>query len=216
MRQLSTNVVPENTTRNSNTGLAEKATWLWSPLLLCVFIVFIDQLSKYLVETNIGRNTKYGEIIDLFNGFLWIVKVYNKGIAFSLASDTDWWIRLIIVYTVPLLLVIFLFKIIIYSNFDASFRWYASLVAGGGVGNLIDRFFREEGVVDFISINTYGIFGISRWATFNFADVAVVIGMVLWMITLLKGQKSQAMSQQESASTSESTQESQDAEKNKL
>ena len=188
MPPLSTNVAVNKKNGNDSIFTYKKATWLWSPLLLLVLTVIIDQWSKYLVVLNIGVNTKYGEIIDLFNGFIWIVKVYNKGIAFSIASDTYWWIRLIVVYTIPLLLVLFLIKIIVYSKVEIPFRWYASFVAGGGIGNLIDRLFREEGVVDFISVNTYNIFGISRWATFNFADVSVVIGMILWVFSLFRRQ----------------------------
>jgi signal peptidase II len=56
------------------------------------------------------------------------------------------------------------------------------LVAGGAVGNLIDRIRSPAGVVDFIDI---GI-GFHRWPTFNVADMAVTTGAfllawVLWM-----------------------------------
>ena len=40
---------------------------------------------------------------------------------------------------------------------------------------MIDRFFRAEGVVDFIDVKFYGLFGLERWPTFNIADASVVI-----------------------------------------
>jgi signal peptidase II len=57
-----------------------------------------------------------------------------------------------------------------------------ALVAGGAVGNLVDRIRSAAGVVDFIDV---GI-GFHRWPTFNVADMAVTTGAfllawVLWM-----------------------------------
>ena len=56
-------------------------------------------------------------------------------------------------------------------------------IVGGGIGNLIDRFFRPEGVVDFIDVKFYGLFGMERWPTFNVADSAVVVCGILLIIS---------------------------------
>ena len=61
-----------------------------------------------------------------------------------------------------------------------------SLILGGAIGNLIDRsaiFFSKhyEGVVDFIDV---GI-GASRWYTFNIADSAVTVGILLYLVHTL-------------------------------
>jgi signal peptidase II len=53
--------------------------------------------------------------------------------------------------------------------------WAAAGIIGGGIGNIIDRIFRPDGVVDFISVKIYGLFGFERWPTFNIADSSVVI-----------------------------------------
>lgn len=50
------------------------------------------------------------------------------------------------------------------------------LIAGGGAGNLVDRLFRPPGpgrgeVIDFIDL--------SFWPTFNLADSAIVVGVIL-------------------------------------
>lgn len=188
MRRLSTNIDLQNANNKNDrsqkmhSNQAQNNTLFLLPLFLFVSVVLVDQASKYLIVMNIGEGSRYGEIIRLFDGFIWIVKVYNKGIAFSLASNSVSLLRLLIVYLIPLVLVFYLLKIVVYSYYDTQYRWYAALVAGGGVGNLIDRIFREEGVVDFISVNTYNIFNISRWPTFNFADMAVIAGMFLWLL----------------------------------
>ena len=56
-------------------------------------------------------------------------------------------------------------------------------ICGGGFGNLIDRFFRSEGVIDFIDVKFYGLFGLERWPTFNIADSAVVVCGILLLIS---------------------------------
>lgn len=57
----------------------------------------------------------------------------------------------------------------------------AALVAGGASGNLLDRFFRPGGVVDFVD------FGF--WPAFNVADSAITIGAVIILLTGLRERK---------------------------
>ena len=64
-------------------------------------------------------------------------------------------------------------------------RWAIMGIVGGGFGNLIDRIFRAEGVVDFIDIKFYGLFGLQRWPTFNIADSAVVICGIILVISFI-------------------------------
>ena len=58
-------------------------------------------------------------------------------------------------------------------------------IVGGGLGNLIDRFFRPAGVVDFIDVKFYGLFGLDRWPTFNVADAAVVVCGILMVVSFI-------------------------------
>ena len=64
-------------------------------------------------------------------------------------------------------------------------RWAICGVVGGGIGNIIDRIFRVEGVIDFIDVKFYGIFGLQRWPTFNVADMAVVICGIMLIISFV-------------------------------
>lgn len=51
-----------------------------------------------------------------------------------------------------------------------------SFILGGGIGNVIDRLFRDQGhVVDFMFMD----FGFARTGVFNVADIAIVIGFLL-------------------------------------
>jgi signal peptidase II len=91
---------------------------------------------------------------------------------------------ILIVLPAVLVSVIFLYYFL-GKDLSALQRWALCGIAGGGVGNLIDRVFRPEGVVDFISIKFYGIFGYDRWPTFNIADSAVVVCTILFVIATI-------------------------------
>ena len=56
-----------------------------------------------------------------------------------------------------------------------------ALVCGGAIGNLIDRVASAKGVIDFIDV---GVSEITRWPTFNVADMAVSFGAFLlaWVL----------------------------------
>ncbi|HKJ85116.1 MAG TPA: signal peptidase II, partial [Spirochaetia bacterium] len=64
-------------------------------------------------------------------------------------------------------------------------RWAIAGIIAGGIGNVIDRIFRPAGVVDFLDVKFYGLFGLERWPTFNVADSSVVVCGILLMISVL-------------------------------
>jgi signal peptidase II len=54
-----------------------------------------------------------------------------------------------------------------------------SLLAGGGVGNLIDRIFNNGAVVDFVRLRI----GCVRTGVFNLADVAIMVGVAMLLVS---------------------------------
>lgn len=153
------------------------------PLILFASVIIIDQLTKFLIVKNIPLY-KVGAVF--FGDLLRIIHVNNPGIAFSIGQGWSIAIRGILFRVIPLLVIIMV--IIIYfrnDTFTNLQRWAIMGIAGGGIGNLIDRFFRPEGVVDFIDIKFFGIFGLDRWPTFNVADSAVVVCGILLVISFI-------------------------------
>ena len=54
-----------------------------------------------------------------------------------------------------------------------------TLIVSGGIGNIIDRLFRGGKVVDYFDVK------FMKFAIFNFADVCVVIGVILLLIQII-------------------------------
>jgi len=153
------------------------------PFSLTAFIIIVDQILKAII-VKIKPDT--GLIKDVFNnGFLWIYHVRNKAIAFSLGENLPEGFRPVMFVIVPVLVLGFLVWYYFTSNeFTLVQRWAVAGIIGGGIGNIIDRVFRSDGVVDFISVNIYGLLGMQRWPTFNIADSSVVICCLLLLVTM--------------------------------
>ena len=95
-------------------------------------------------------------------------------------------LRTILFSFVPLIVIVFVF-IIYFRNKDFTQlqRWSICGILGGGLGNLIDRFFRPDGVVDFIDCYFPIYFKTKRWPTFNVADSAVVVCGILFVVAFI-------------------------------
>ncbi|MCB0052448.1 MAG: signal peptidase II, partial [Caldilinea sp.] len=63
-----------------------------------------------------------------------------------------------------------------------------ALLLGGGIGNLIDRLVNEGRVIDFMNV---GI-GSLRTGVFNVADMAIMAGVGLIMLSALRGDRTAA------------------------
>ncbi len=156
-------------------------------LILSLFIIIIDQISKSFIVSNININT-IG--YSFFNGFLQIIHVRNNAVAFSLGHSLSLPIRIVLFIIVPIIVLIYIFYLMYFekeiniSNFQ---KWLFAGFIGGGLGNLIDRIFRDFQVVDFMSNKVYGFLGFQRWPTWNFADASVVICGCLMIISIIIG-----------------------------
>ncbi len=158
------------------------------PLLLTAFVVMADQLTKALVVKYIPLFSLFNDdcIIPIFGDFLRLIHVRNKAVAFSIGSSLPLQTRRILFSFIPLAIIVFVFVLYFKNNeFTGLQRWSICGIIGGGLGNLIDRFFRPEGVVDFIDCYFFGLFGLERWPTFNIADSAVVVCGFLFVLSFI-------------------------------
>jgi signal peptidase II len=161
------------------------------PITLAVVVIVLDQITKMLVVRHIPL---YTIGTQFFGDFLRIIHVANTGVAFSVGASWSETARRFLFSLIPLIVIGIVIAIYFRNNTWTKLqRWSIMGIVGGGLGNLIDRFFRAEGVVDFIDVKFYGLFGLERWPTFNVADSAVVVcGLMLvisFIVTSIKESK---------------------------
>ena len=142
-------------------------------LMIVLVTIAIDLLTKiwalsYLFPT--GR-------VIIVTPFLNFAPVWNPGISFGLFADhTE-----IVSVMIPLLAV-FISLWLFFSLAQISFaqRIGAGFIAGGALGNVIDRI-RFGQVVDFIDLHWQNY----HWPAFNIADSALFIGVILWLYGII-------------------------------
>ena len=154
------------------------------PLSLTAFIILVDQIVKaVIVKIQPYHPALIKDVFD--NDFLWISHVRNKAIAFSLGENIPEAAKPLIFIVFPVLVLGFLVWYYFKNNeFTWLQCWAVAGIIGGGLGNIIDRIFRPDGVVDYVSVRIFGLFGWDRWPTFNIADASVVCSCILLLITM--------------------------------
>lgn len=144
--------------------------------IIALFVIILDQLTKWLIV----KNLQLGESIKIIENFLYITSHRNRGAAWGILQGQMWFF-----YVITIVVII---GIVWYIQKAVKGQWLMGvslgLMLGGAIGNFIDRVFRKE-VVDFV--NTY-IFGYD-FPVFNIADSALVIGVILLMIQMLKEER---------------------------
>ena len=157
----------------------------YAPFLLALAIIVADQITKALVVANITPIYQGGAIIEILGEAVRLIHARNPGIAFSIGDSLPAGLRGVLFIVIPL---IAMAAIGVYGwksdEISRLQRWFVAGILGGGIGNIIDRIFRPEGVVDFIDVKFYGLFGLERWPTFNVADSSVVVCGILLVLSM--------------------------------
>lgn len=137
---------------------------------LGVLVVALDQVTKAVVEANLVP----GEQVDLL-GPLSLTLSHNRGVAFGLAGGGG---GALVALTLLALVVV---GVLFARNPTRPGIWVAmGLLAGGAVGNLVDRV-RQGEVTDFVSVGA--------WPAFNLADAAITVGVVLLVLGHMREQR---------------------------
>ena len=138
--------------------------------LVCgILVLAIDQITKYYISSNFNL----GYVSEFIPEVIDIIYIHNRGAAWGILSGKTW-ILLVITAVVMIGCIIFLVK----NKIKSPLLVFAmALVLSGGVGNMIDRVFRDGNVVDFLHFEFWTTFPI-----FNVADCAIVIGAGLLIL----------------------------------
>jgi len=165
------------------------------PLLLTGFVIILDQITKTFIAARWPINSRIWPDVGYFHpdNLLQIIHVRNTAIAFSIGQNLPPDVKRILFVILPIIVLIVLVWYYFSSDeFTKLQRWAVAGILGGGIGNIADRIFRtyeyngelQGGVVDFISVRFFGLFGFERWPTFNVADSSVVVSCLLLLVTV--------------------------------
>ena len=141
-------------------------------VLRIVILVVIDQIIKIIISNTIGNS---GESITLIPNVLKVTYLENTGAAFGMFSGR------ILLIGVDLLIIFFILKLLLDKKNELlkGNKIGLTFVLAGGMGNLIDRIFRGS-VVDYLDITD-----LFDYPIFNFADICVVVGVILIIMVVL-------------------------------
>jgi signal peptidase II len=138
-------------------------------VVIAAAIAAADQSTKWLVLRFVGD----GESRAVINGFFNLVQWRNTGAAWGIFQDYNTVLAIVSVLTI---LVLYLFRHSFQLHHKSS-RLALGLIAGGIVGNFVDRV-RFGYVVDFLDF----FIGRYHWPAFNLADSAICVGVALYVI----------------------------------
>ena len=146
-------------------------------LFFIVFFAAIDQITKlfviYYFEIDVDRLNS--TVLFHINDYLNFHFIWNKGFAFGLfQNDINLVNNIYMILILLVIVILFIYATTINKNI---YYFSFSLIIGGAIGNLIDRF-SYNAVLDFIDLH-YNNF---HWYVFNIADITITVGCILTII----------------------------------
>ncbi|MDQ0253798.1 signal peptidase II [Evansella vedderi] len=149
--------------------------------IIALVIIIIDQWTKWLVV----QYMELRESIPIIEGVFHLTSHRNAGAAFGILQGQMW---LFFIATVIVIGVV-IYYIQTEGKKHRWFGWALGLVLGGAIGNFIDRVLHGE-VVDFLDVYIFTY----NYPIFNVADMALVVGVIMLIIHVLKEEKNQRKS----------------------
>lgn len=151
----------------------------WLILLgVATLTLITDWATKALVADNLAPNESWHPPISFLRRVFSLTYTTNTGAAFGLFPKQGF--LFIVIALVVVIAIIFYYR-----HLPAGYglvRLALGLQLGGALGNLVDRL-RQGYVIDFIDLNFWPL---QDWAVFNLADSAIVVGVGLLALTMLR------------------------------
>ena len=138
-------------------------------MIVISIFYFLDRYTKLFILNNFNENTYY------LNDYINLDLVWNTGIGFGLMSFDNQIFYNLISAIIALVIILLLFYAIKSKRLE---KFSFSIIIGGALGNFYDRI-SYNAVPDFIDIH-YKNF---HWFTFNFADIFITIGIIIYLLS---------------------------------
>ncbi|MDH7600976.1 MAG: signal peptidase II [Armatimonadota bacterium] len=142
----------------------------------------LDQVTKLAARKMLTP----GKQLTVVPGFFDLELTYNTGVAFGILPDWT-----------PLLIILGLCAVYAFVRLGSTtapknprLTYAVAMLAGGAAGNLIDRLVsRKRAVTDFLSFHITISGKTYCWPSFNLADVGIVVGAVILIVTMYVSEK---------------------------
>ena len=142
-------------------------------LIIGIVTLLIDQITKIIIDLAL----KIDETVSVIKNFFYITRVSNTGAAFSILEG-----KTILLSIVSVIAVILLLRYMKDFKNNKLVNLSFGLLLGGIIGNFGDRLFLGY-VRDFLKFNIFGY----NYPVFNIADATIVIGVILLIICMIRG-----------------------------
>lgn len=141
-------------------------------VLIAAGIVALDQWTKGLT---LAADAAGSLPTDSFLGIFRITHVENRGAIYGILQGQTW------LFVLVMVLFVVIIGIVIWRKWvTKKFEWIClAAIAGGGIGNLIDRAFRGGSVTDMIE------FSFVKFPVFNVADCFITVGCAALLIYVI-------------------------------
>lgn len=172
--------------------------WKWFTALGLVALV-LDQVTKYWANNSLPTGPHgYGIAVPVIENFFDWRLSYNTGSAFSLFAGTAgarWFLTVIGIIALGAIV----WMLVKAKDDQRRLAIGLGLVAGGAIGNLIDRILYGK-VTDFVVWKWYE----HEWPTFNVADAALCVGVGLLFLDMHKQAKEEKLAQKQAEASKSS------------
>ena len=141
-------------------------------IVLIILMVFLDQISKYIIVSKFSL----GQSIEIIKDFFSLTYVQNYGAGFSIMQNATYTF-----YVITVIAVVILTYMLLKAKKEEKLNKISYLlIIGGALGNFIDRLTRIY-VVDFLDFLIFGW----NFPVFNVADCFVTIGCFLLIFSTI-------------------------------
>ena len=148
-------------------------------LLLALLCVGCDLATKRVAESLLAGSGAISFLGDLVRFEL----AANAGAMLGFGSNLPAFVReVVLIWLVPSVLLLLCVQFVRSADTTRNELLALALVAGGGIGNWLDRLFNDGFVTDFVSLGV----GPVRTGIFNVADLAVMLGVALLLLFALQ------------------------------
>ncbi len=150
----------------------KKIVLLGLDILFLAILIIIDQVTKYFAVLHLKDSAPF----EIWEGVFELKYLENRGAAFGMLQNQ----KVFFIFIAAVILMVIAYVLVKAPTQNKYVKLHVALVlvAGGAIGNMIDRL-RLDYVVDFL------YFSLINFPIFNVADIYVTLASIFLVILLL-------------------------------